>query len=266
MLDRFNRNIHYLRISVTDRCNLRCTYCMPAGGIEQLSHDDVLSFEEITDFVKTAVHFGVDKVRITGGEPLVRKGIENLVSQLSQIEEIKDLSMTTNGILLENYAETLKKAGLHRVNISIDATDPEEYRKITRIGDVSMVFKGIDAALKVGFKKIKVNTVIDFSCEEKNCKDVAKYCKEMGFEHRLIKKMDLEKGLFWQVHGGEGGKCHECSRLRLTSNGLVLPCLFSDISFSVRDLGAETAIITAVEHKPEKGKISTGHKFYNVGG
>ncbi|HSW59846.1 MAG TPA: radical SAM protein [bacterium] len=266
MHDRFNRNIHYLRISVTDRCNLRCVYCMPAEGVEPLSHSDVLSFEEITDFVRTAVKSGIDKVRITGGEPLVRKGIEKLVFQLSQIKEIKDLSMTTNGILLENYAETLKKAGLYRINISIDATDPEEYRKITRNGDVNMVFKGINAALKAGFTKIKINTVIEKSCDEKNCVDVAQYCRKMGFEHRLIRKMDLEKGLFWQVHGGEGGKCSECSRLRLTSNGLVLPCLFSDISFSVRELGAENAILKAVECKPQKGVISKDHHFYNVGG
>jgi cyclic pyranopterin phosphate synthase len=123
--DRFNRNIDYLRISVTDRCNLRCTYCMPEEGIQLLRHEDILSFDEITSFTKVAVENGVTKVRITGGEPLVRKGITTLVRMISEIKGIKDLSMTTNGVLLKQFANELRAAGLHRVNISLDTVDPE---------------------------------------------------------------------------------------------------------------------------------------------
>src|SRR3989304_5463573 len=119
MIDGYDRNINYLRISVTDRCNLRCTYCMPKNGIQLLRHEDILTFDEIKDFTKVAVYHGVTKVRITGGEPLIRKGITNLVRMISDIDGINDLSMTTNGILLEQYAEELYRAGLHRVNISL---------------------------------------------------------------------------------------------------------------------------------------------------
>ena len=126
MLDRFNRNLNYLRISVTDRCNLRCRYCMPEEGIKLLPHDEILSFDEITDFTRVAVKHGVTKVRITGGEPLVRKGIVTLVTMLSGIEGIKDLSMTTNGILLKQFAGGLRSAGLQRINISLDTVDPDK--------------------------------------------------------------------------------------------------------------------------------------------
>jgi len=212
------------------------------------------------------VKMGITKVRLTGGEPLVRKGIDNLVKMLSQIEGIKELCMTTNGILLTKYAQILKDKGLDRVNISLDAIDPDEYRKITRLGDVRDALAGINAAVKAGFRNIKINTVIEKSCGERNCQDVAKFCQENGFEHRQIRRMDLESGEFWPVLGGEGGNCLRCSRLRLTSDGKVLPCLFSDISFSVRELGAQKAIEMAVKNKPEKGEISTDNHFYSVGG
>ena len=127
MLDKFNRTINYLRISVTDRCNLRCRYCMPEEGIELLRHEDILSFDEIAAFTEVAVKHGVNKVRITGGEPLVRKGIATLVRMIAGIDGIADFSMTTNGVLLKDFAEDLKTAGLHRVNISLDTIDPEKF-------------------------------------------------------------------------------------------------------------------------------------------
>jgi len=266
MKDRYGRTINYLRISVTDRCNLRCVYCMPPEGVEPIDHKDILSFEEIMEFTKTAVKMGMKKVRLTGGEPLVRKGIDELVKMLAGLDGVRELCMTTNGILLTKYAEILKKNGLDRVNISLDATDPDEFHRITRLGNVRDVFAGIDAAERAGFKNIKINTVIKESCDEKNCQDVAKFCSERGFEHRQIRKMDLENGKFWPVIGGEGGNCSRCSRLRLTSDGKVLPCLFSDISYNVRELGVQKAIEMAVENKPEKGKISVENHFYSVGG
>jgi cyclic pyranopterin phosphate synthase len=141
MFDRFNRKLNYLRISVTDRCNLRCTYCMPEEGIKLFRHEEILSFSEIAEFTKVAVANGVTKVRITGGEPLVRKGITALVRMISDIEGIEDLSMTTNGTLLNQFAVDLRNAGLKRVNISLDTIDPEKFKAITRTGDINDVFK-----------------------------------------------------------------------------------------------------------------------------
>ena len=155
MFDRFNRSIDYLRISVTDRCNLRCRYCMPEKGIRLLKHEDILSFDEMAEFTKVAVRKGIKKVRITGGEPLVRKGIVTLVSMISEIDGIKDLSMTTNGILLRNFASDLKKAGLHRVNISLDTIDPVKFSYITRDGKITDVLDGINAAKDAGFCLLK---------------------------------------------------------------------------------------------------------------
>ena len=155
MLDRFDRNINYLRISVTDRCNLRCTYCMPEEGIQLLRHEDILTFDEITSFTKVAVENGVTKVRITGGEPLVRKGITALVRMISDIPGILDLSMTTNGVLLKEFAGELRSSGLHRVNISLDTIDPEKFNTITRSGNINDVFEGIRAAKDAGLLPVK---------------------------------------------------------------------------------------------------------------
>ena len=144
MFDSYNRRINYLRISVTDRCNLRCTYCMPAEGIALMQHKDRLSFEEIMEVVDAAIALGVDKIRLTGGEPLVRKGIVNLVQMIASRSAIVDLGMTTNGQLLEQFAQPLKEAGLHRINVSLDTMDSEKYRQITRGGEIEKVLKGIE--------------------------------------------------------------------------------------------------------------------------
>lgn len=266
MLDRFNRKISYLRISVTDRCNLRCIYCMPEEGVKLLRHEEILTFDEITEVVKTAVELGIDKIRLTGGEPLVRKGIVELVGMLAQIEGIKDFGLTTNGILLDEFALLLKNAGIHRLNISLDTMDPDQFAHITRGGDIKAVLKGIEAAVKAGFDNIKLNTVIDSSPDEENATGVSEFAKKNGFKIRFIRKMDLEKGTFWGVIGGDGGKCSICNRLRISSNGIVTPCLFSDKGFNVRELGIKEALIQAVNSKPEKGVMSRTHKFYNIGG
>jgi len=266
MLDKFGRKINYLRLSVTDRCNLRCKYCMPEEGVELLSHNDILSFDEIIEIVRYAASKGIDKLRITGGEPLVRRGIIDLISQLSVIEGIKDLAMTTNGILLPKYAKDLKKAGLQRVNISLDTVDKEKFRKITRIGNLEDVLEGIRIAKEVGFSPIKINCVIKENNQEEDAKAVGEYCKKNDLEVRFIREMDLEKGYFWQVQGGEGGKCSACNRLRVTSVGKIKPCLFSNYEFDIRTLGIEKAFEKALEAKPKVGTINkTGH-FNNIGG
>jgi cyclic pyranopterin phosphate synthase len=254
MLDRFNRNINYLRISVTDRCNLRCRYCMPAEGVKLLRHEDILTFDEIADFTRVAVSSGITKVRVTGGEPLARKDIVNLISMLSDIEGISDLSMTTNGTLLADFACSLAGAGLMRVNVSLDTLDPEKYRYVTRGGDVSTVVRGIAAAQKAGLRPVKINCVIKSTPDEE------------GLEIRFIRQMDLAGGTFSVVHGGSGGDCARCNRLRLTPEGMVKPCLFSDNGYSVREMGAAEAIRMAVAGKPERGTSNHINGFYNIGG
>jgi len=264
--DKFNRNISYLRISVTDRCNLRCRYCMPEEGIQLLRHEDILSFDEIVGFTEAAVKRGVEKVRITGGEPLVRRGIVNLVGMISQIEGIKDLSMTTNGVLLKSYAEELKAAGLQRINISLDTIDPQKYLYITRGGNIDDVIAGIEAAKNAGLLPVKINCVINESGDETDAQEVAAYCNNNNLEIRYIRQMDLVKGHFSTVDGGTGGECALCNRLRLTSNGMLRPCLFSDIKLNIRVMGYDEAITKALELKPECGSNNLTGSFYNIGG
>ncbi|MCX6321161.1 MAG: radical SAM protein [Bacteroidia bacterium] len=266
MYDRFNRNINYLRISVTDRCNLRCTYCMPEEGIQLLRHEDILSFDEITNFTKVAVENGVTKVRITGGEPLVRKGITTLVRMISEIKGIRDLSMTTNGVLLKQFADELRAAGLQRVNISLDTIDPEKFKTITLTGNIIDVFEGINAAKNAGLIPVKINCVIKESKEEEEAKAVTRFCKDNNLEIRYIRQMDLVNGHFSMVDGGTGGDCSLCNRLRLTANGKLKPCLFNNIEFDIRELGFEKAIKLAVELKPECGSKNETGAFYNIGG
>jgi cyclic pyranopterin phosphate synthase len=264
--DNYNRNINYLRISVTDRCNLRCTYCMPEEGIKLLSHEDILSYDEIRDFTEVAVGKGVRKVRITGGEPLVRKGIVTLIRMIAEIKGIKDLSMTTNGVLLKQFASELKEAGLMRINISLDTIDPDKFKAITRNGNITDVIEGIRAAKDAGLLPVKINCVIKKSKEEPEAIAVTRFCKENGLEIRYIRQMDLIKGHFSTVDGGIGGNCSLCNRLRLTANGKLKPCLFNNIGFDVRDLGYERAIELAVMQKPECGSVNNTGAFYNIGG
>ena len=266
MFDRFNRRLNYLRISVTDRCNLRCTYCMPEEGIKLFRHEEILSFSEIAGFTKVAVASGVTKVRITGGEPLVRKGISALVRMISDIEGIDDLSITTNGTLLKQFAADLKIAGLQRVNISLDTIDPEKFKSITRTGDIKEVFEGIKAAKNAGLFPVKINCVIKESKEEEEARAVTRYCIDNGLEIRYIRQMDLVMVHFSKVEVGTGGECSLCNRLRLTSNGKLKPCLFNNIEFDIRELGYEKALNLAAELKPECGSKNETGAFYNIGG
>ena len=266
MIDRFKRNINYLRVSVTDRCNLRCVYCMPEQGVELIKHKEILTFEEIAGIVRVGVKLGIDKVRITGGEPLVRHGIVDLVTMLAEIKGIKDLAMTTNGVFLDKYAEPLAKAGLHRVNVSLDTMDSKKFRQITRVGNIETVLRGIDAAKAAGLTPVKINCVIKKSPLEEDAQQVAAYCKENDLKARFIKEMDLEDGIFSKVIGGEGGHCAVCNRLRLTANGMIKPCLFSDLEFDVRKLGVKEAYLQAVGQKPRSGTENKVNKFSNIGG
>ncbi len=266
MIDRFGRTIDYLRISVTDRCNLRCGYCMPAEGVRLLPHDEILSYEEIAEVARVAVAMGVTKIRITGGEPLVRLEIETLVRMLAGIEGLKDLAMTTNGLLLAQHAETLAAAGLHRVNVSLDTLDPQRFAAITRGGDVRQVLAGIAAARDAGLSPIKLNCVITPHGSHADRMSVAEYARAEGLEVRYIEHMDLAAGVFSVVHGGSGGDCRRCNRLRLSADGQIRPCLFSDLGYRVRELGAAEAIRRAVAEKPAAGSTCTNHTMQALGG
>lgn len=266
MYDKFNRSIDYLRISVTDRCNLRCRYCMPEEGINLLRHEEILTFNEITEFTRVAVSNGISKVRITGGEPLVRKDIVVLIGMISQISGINDLSMTTNGTILDLFANDLARAGLMRVNISLDTIDPVKFREITRIGNINDVFRGIEAAKKASLNPVKINCVVKNSKYEKDAVEVARYCRENSLEIRFIQQMDLLSGSFSSVEGGSGGVCSSCNRIRLTANGKLKPCLFNEAELDIRELGNENAFRMAVGIKPQRGHKNLNDNFYNIGG
>ena len=265
MFDAYSRSINYLRISVTDRCNLRCNYCVPAEGAALCRKSDLLRFEEIEAVVAYGVKNGIRKVRLTGGEPLVRKDIVSLVEMLARIEGLHELNMTTNGQLLPQYASQLKRAGLTRLNISLDTMDAETYSEITRGGRLNAVLEGIDVAKKAGFDDIRINCVVSNSADEPDAMAVNAFGRKEGLTVRFIRKMTTENGEFWDVIGGEGGNCARCNRLRLSSQGDLFPCLFNDIRFSVRQLGIASAFKQALQHKPECGYRSS-HHFYQIGG
>lgn len=266
MFDRYRRDINYLRISVTDRCNLRCTYCVPQEGIHLTKREDTLSFEEIVEVVRVAVLMGFDKIKLTGGEPLVRKEITKLVSMIAAVPGIRDLALTTNGIFLQNLAASLKASGLQRVNVSLDTLDPDTYSRITRGGDIEQVIEGIMVARRVELDPIKLNCVVRRSSNEKDALLVKAFAEQEKMQVRFIKQMDLKAGVFSPVEGGDGGNCVKCNRLRLTADGMIRPCLFSEREFSVRALGAEQALRSAIINKPKQGQINKTGRFYHIGG
>ena len=318
MKDSHGRTIDYVRISLTDRCNLRCIYCMPADGIEQVEHAQVLRFDEILKFVRVAAEEGVRRVRLTGGEPLVRKGVVDLVRELHQIPGIDDVSLTTNGILLAKFAPALAEAGLTRVNISLDSLDPAQYAEITRGGNLDDVLAGIDAALAAGFNPVKVNAVAVRSLNQ-DYLAFARMSIDRPLHMRFIEYMPVgdssgscgrgwgaddvisveeireaidtaaaAQGLpalvpvegssvpdgggparYWHFPGALGTVgfispmsrhfCSECNRLRLTSQGMLRPCLFSDEELDARtvlrngtDEDVRALLQAALGAKPEE--------------
>ncbi len=206
LIDRFGRVHDDLRISVTDRCNLRCTYCMPSEPV-WYPHETILSYEEITRLARIASAHGVRKLRITGGEPLVRRDLPVLIKMLRSIDTIDDLSLTTNGILLARYVDDLVEAGLSRINVSLDTLDPEHFRRITRRDRLADVLDGLKAAVRAGLSPVKVNAVILRGVNESELETLVERCREQGWELRLIEYMPLENDGSWRpervVHGDE---------------------------------------------------------------
>lgn len=197
MKDAYGRNINYLRISITDLCNLRCRYCMPEEGICKVEHKDILSLEEIYQVAKTFVSLGVNKIRLTGGEPLTRKGIIELIQKIAGLEGVKDLAMTTNAVLLKKYARDLKAAGLQRLNISLDTLDEEKYAQITRGGKLKDVLDGIEEAKAVGLFPIKLNVVLIGGFNVDEIEDFVNLTKTEEIDVRFIELMPLGEASKW---------------------------------------------------------------------
>lgn len=310
LIDSFGRKIDYLRISVTDRCNFRCLYCMPKEGIPLLPHDDLLSFDEITSIAAQFLEMGGTKLKITGGEPLVRKGIENLVFRLARLPGLKDLGLTTNGFHLGDLALPLFQAGLKRVNVSLDSMNPDRFAALTLSSGWHRVWEGIQKVLEVGFK-LKVNVVAMKGITDAELSEFGRLAAACPVDIRFIEFMPLcgtgwhpewripLKGIedyfrehyelipmprrsatakTYQLAGGVGRIgfiasmsqpfCDHCSRLRLTADGKLRNCLFSNETvdlrktlrsgLSVEEFDSEIKILIrkAVWRKPEGHKIS----------
>jgi len=222
--DSFQRPINYLRISVTDRCNLRCIYCMPAGGVDLVTHDDILRYEEIYTVVQAAAELGINKIRITGGEPLLRSGLTKLIEMLVSIDTIDDIALTTNGILLSSCAAELKSAGLHRVNVSLDTLRQDRFKSITRgSAELSDVLEGIEVAKSVGLNPVKINTVVMAGINDDELLDFATKTINDGWHVRFIELMP--------VAGDEAKSLPFVPvseiRQRLEALGELEPCLHS---------------------------------------
>lgn len=198
LTDKFGRRHDYMRIAVTDRCNLRCQYCMPAEGVESMEHTKILSFEEITKVVKVAAMLGVSKIRLTGGEPLVRKDIEELVRMVANTQGIDDVSLTTNAMTLAENAQRLKTAGLRRVNISLDSLKAERFKTITRGGDLDKVLQGIETAFAVGLDPVKVNAVVIKGFNEDEIEDFIRWTIDVPIQMRFIEYMPIGDSMIWK--------------------------------------------------------------------
>lgn len=195
MLDAYGRRLHYLRISVTDRCNLRCRYCMPEKGVHLLAHDDILRYDEILRVVRVMASLGVDRVRLTGGEPLVRRGLADLAADIKGVQGIAFLGLTTNGVQLEDQAEHLLAAGVDGLNISLDTLNPAQYREITRCGELASALAGLHKALELGFPSVKINCVLAPDSTPEDWLGVVGLAKSLPVDVRLIEWMPLADGI-----------------------------------------------------------------------
>ncbi|SKA95024.1 cyclic pyranopterin monophosphate synthase subunit MoaA [Caloramator quimbayensis] len=194
MKDGWGRDINYIRISVTDRCNLRCIYCMPLEGVEKKEHDDILRHEDILKIVKCCAKLGINKIRLTGGEPLIVKDIDRLIYEISKVEGIYDIGITTNGILLKDMAGDLKKCGLKRVNISLDTLDEEKFKKITRRGQLKNVLDAIEECLRIGLSPVKINTVLIRGINDNEIEDIMNLTRKYPLDVRFIELMPIGEG------------------------------------------------------------------------
>ena len=282
MRDDYGRDIHYLRLSVTDRCNCRCIYCMPENGVPMLSHSDILSFEEMRDIVAAAASLGVRKVRLTGGEPLVRRGIVDLVGMVAAVPGIDEVDMTTNATLLAPMAADLRAAGLTRLNVSLDTLDAGRYESITRRGTLADALAGLEAAQAAGFTNTKINCVLIGGVNDDELRPLAELARERPLTVRFIELMRMGECARWpkgrfvsadevlsavpelEPVGGQGVSelfhapgwqgnvglirpmthrfCSSCDRIRVTSDGRLKPCLHSSAEVNLRGLSGRELI------------------------
>ncbi len=306
LIDKFGRTVDYMRISVTDRCNYRCKYCMPENGIKLINHKDILSYEEIVKIVTAFAKRGIKRIRITGGEPLVRSSIERLVGMLRTIDGIENISITTNGSLLKEKAFSLKANGLTSVTVSLDTLDKDKFEILTRIGNIDDVTSGIDAALKAGLA-IKINTVFLKGVNEDKIMDILNFAFGRKITIRFIELMptDVDKEFFNRrfipliaakdfiknnyhvednnyksagpasyinVNGNivgfisaiGTGFCEKCNRVRLSSGGIIYPCLGHMKQYAVDFKTAlregktiDNLIDRVIEIKPESHDLAT---------
>jgi cyclic pyranopterin phosphate synthase len=268
MFDTYNRRINYLRVSVTDRCNLRCTYCMPEAGIQLKRHADILPYEKIVSIVAAAAKMGIHKIRLTGGEPLVRKNIAFLVRELKAVPGVSEVSMTSNGMLMDLLAVELKQSGLDRLNISLDTLDAGKYRKITRNGDIERVFAGIHAARKAGFASTKINMVLIPEFNDNEVEAMGKFCLEndlilQRIHHYSLQDMKIARQ---ELAAERPLSCHVCNRLRLTADGKLKSCLFSDREFAVDFTDIPASLEKAVQAKPRHGVACRSRENWQIGG
>jgi len=268
MLDSFSRTIDYLRVSVTDRCDHRCVYCMPEHGVPLKRHEDILTYEQIEAVAREAVALGVRKVRLTGGEPLIRRNIVSLVARLASIPDIDELCMTTNGTHLAELAPALNEAGLHRVNISMDSLDPGRYRKLTRGGELARVLEGIDAAIANGLMPVKINMVILEDTTRSQIEAMQRFCRDKGIALQRIMQFSLydRHDLSTRFQTERPPKCVACNRLRLTADGFLKPCLFSEDEFKIDFDNIRDSILSAVAAKPENGSACRTRHMSQIGG
>ena len=275
MTDGFGRNVNYLRMSVTELCNLRCRYCMPAEGVCKKEHAEMLTEEEMITAVEAAASLGITKLRITGGEPLVKKNILSICRRTAAVPGIDEVCVTTNGVLLKDFAENLKKSGVKRLNISLDTLNGEKFSRITRGGNLQAVLSGIDAALSAGFRKIKINAVLIGGFNDDEINELAQLTMKQSVDVRFIELMpmvdtgykdfdylpasvvlDRAPGLeplsvdgvakLYRLPGAVGNVglispvsdnfCDGCNRIRLTADGSFKPCLHAPEEFSVKGM------------------------------
>jgi len=320
LIDSFNRQVNYLRISVTERCNFRCQYCMPEKPFSWVPKENILRFEELFAFVKVCIDEGINKIRITGGEPLLRENLDTFIQMIYSYKPTIDLAMTTNGYLLKANAQKLKDSGLKRINVSIDTLQPDVARQIAQKEVLTQVLEGVNEARRVGLK-VKINMVPMKGLNEREILDVLEYCKARDMSVRFIEYMEnihakvnikgmksdellaiiavkyhfedvgfdthspshyyrLDDGyIFGIIEPYNDAFCSTCNRIRLTAEGLLIPCLYFDEAMSIKEAVqqgniAEAALILkeVVRTKPEKnrwgdteGEISK-RAFYETGG
>ena len=305
MIDKLGRDITYLRISLTDKCNLRCRYCMPEEGVCKRSHHEMMNEDEVVTAAEAAASLGIRKIRLTGGEPLVKRNILSICRRVAAVEGIDEVCLTTNGILLPQLGRQLREAGVSRLNLSLDTLNPEKYAYITRIGKLEQFCAGLEAALEAGFDKIKINAVLIGGFNEDEIEALAGLTMEYPVDMRFIELMPIQDhdefgqdayvpysrvlerlpeavpvpkdggvAKLYRLPGAKGNIglispisahfCGECSRIRLTADGKLKPCLHSGEEYSIRGLdyeGMKAVFQQAIWNKPAwHGDLDAVHR------